>query len=183
MQTTSTGCELTGMIYSLSDPRNPGVPKYIGQTKRTLKRRLSSHRHWVKTFPDHPLSSWFSSVLKDGFTPMISCLETVPISQLSKREIHWISFFRPLGLLTNKSHGPGLTGLKNIRSELNVQITTPKLQQSNIRRMKQVFGENGIVFKSVSQACLKLGVSRQGLDECIARHWRVKGVYWTKEQK
>lgn len=101
-----------GFIYALYDPQNPGVPRYVGRTTQPLLRRMARHKCWIKSHSSHPLSIWINSLLICGSHPIGRVLENVGIPDLQKREEAWIKFFKPLGLLANRSDGNGSKGLK-----------------------------------------------------------------------
>jgi hypothetical protein len=101
-----------GIIYALSDPRNPNLPKYVGKTQQTIQRRVSGHILAVKSRPSYELSKWIESLLDVGLLPRIYVLESVVDGDLRARETAWIRFFRPLGLL-NQSDGDGMLGMKH----------------------------------------------------------------------
>lgn len=76
---------------------------------------------------------------------MIWSLELVSdVSTLRKREEHWISFFKPLGLM-NLNDGAGMSGRKVVISELNRQktIARNKLGLSEETRLKISLSKRG----------------------------------------
>lgn len=115
-----------GFVYSLCDPSNPNVPRYVGQTIGSMARRLAGHKCHAKTKPDWPVSKWMSELFSKGLHPIARVLETVPIIELDAREEAWIVFFKPLGVLTNRSNGVGMKGLSGYVSPLNRKITAER---------------------------------------------------------
>jgi hypothetical protein len=95
-------------IYSLSDPREPEKVRYIGQTCKSLKTRLSRHIDKVKReYPRNHRVCWINSLLKEGVKPIIYLIE----DDLSKndafiKEQHYIKIFKSFGCkLVNTSEG------------------------------------------------------------------------------
>lgn len=168
-------------IYSLCDPLNPHVPRYVGRTRKPT-RRLIVHKYHPKRRPNHPLSVWLTELFSKGQHPIFRVLETVPDGQVRAREEHWIAFFKPLGVLTNRSDGEGTQGMKITRSESNVRITAEKLKEANDRRKIRFVGEDGTTFESMWEASRALKVSRRYINEAMQEGWRIKGQYWRKEE-
>lgn len=156
------------VIYVLSDPRNPNVPKYIGKTRRPLKARLCCHR-WRSNrdpcYKHHPLSKWIRLLAKESVVPKITYIESIQDELESKcRETGWIRFLRPLNTLTNRSDGEGNLGLKVKRSALNVAVTGLKLYDSTVRRRKPVISvENGKEYCSVNEAARQHKVTKAAI--------------------
>ena len=168
-----------GYIYALADPNNPKLPRYIGRTCTSLKRRLSAHRCWAKSHTHHPFAQWLIEVYARGTKPIAFELERCDVSVMQERETAWIRFFRPLGSLTNRSDGDGHLGLKVVRSPLNIAITSVKLREANERSKKRVIGEDGREFASMADAVRSLGVSRRAFNQALKEGWRVRGQYWS----
>jgi GIY-YIG catalytic domain len=118
-----------GLIYALSDPRNPRLPKYVGKTLRDLRRRLSAHL-CLSSQKNETLKLWISELKLEGLIPTAYVLEQASKEKLGEREEAWISFFKPLGILTNKSNGDGSKGLKGYVSPLNRRITAERNRRS-----------------------------------------------------
>lgn len=126
-----------GFVYSLCDPGNPSVPRYIGQTTTSMARRLISHKHDTKRRPDIPASVWLKSLIDSGRHPIARVMEIVPKDCLNQREEAWILFFKPLSVLTNKSNGQGMKGLKGYVSPLNRQITAERNRRGWTEQMRE----------------------------------------------
>src|SRR5690348_2937631 len=87
-----------GRIYAMSDPRNPALPRYIGQTRKTLRHRLMLHREdSSKRNRSSLVNAWIRELRSEGLVPVIYQLEVAQAEKLFERENHWIVFFRPLG--------------------------------------------------------------------------------------
>lgn len=63
--------ETFGIIYRLSDPRFPNVPRYFGQTTKTLKVRLSAHISEAGRGSRTHVGRWISVLLREGLSPLI----------------------------------------------------------------------------------------------------------------
>lgn len=167
------------IVYALSDPRNPSLPRYIGKTKTSPRRRLSAHRCWAKSHRDTPLGDWINSLSQISLVPTIYVLETL-VDGAKQREEYWISFFRPLGTLTNRSNGDGPLGLKQgPPCKLNQDITRPILMACNEKRKKPVIAiETGQTFPSIREAVRELDCSYNGFKEAMKMGWKCRGVHW-----
>lgn len=167
------------IVYALSDPRNPSLPRYIGKTKGSLRRRLSAHRCWAKSHLNTPLGDWINSLSESCLVPTIYALEYI-LDGAKKREEYWISFFRPLGTLTNRSSGDGSLGLKKVTPSKEHKAKTDRIfKDCNERRMKPVMAiESGEVFKSMNDAIRRIGVSEQYFREALENGWKARGFHW-----
>jgi len=97
--------EGTGHIYGLEDPRT-GEIRYVGQTIQGLRDRLWEHICPSKTRAKTHKNSWIVGLRRLGLIPEIVPIQSLPISQLSKAEIFWISELRSRGYrLTNGTDG------------------------------------------------------------------------------
>jgi hypothetical protein len=94
-------------VYALRDPNTFEI-RYIGVTKRTLKRRLSGHIWAAKTGIKNHTTHWVSTL---HAPPLIQAVEENCSRQ---REIFWIEYYRSLGTrLTNlTAGGEGTSELK-----------------------------------------------------------------------
>lgn len=98
---------MTNFIYTLEDPREPGVVRYLGRTNNPQKRlyqHLYQHRNWPGR-PTHKIH-WISSVLDQGLAPVMEVLEEIPDGtpeeEIRKTEEFYISYLKSLGApLTN----------------------------------------------------------------------------------
>lgn len=99
------------IIYALSDPRKPGLVRYVGKTKQSLRRRLHVHVAHRNAKPCHR-TRWMQKLFKDGLIPRIWPLELCSESNWQEREIFWVRFFKPLGLINSTDGGDGSNGSK-----------------------------------------------------------------------
>jgi hypothetical protein len=61
-------------IYSLIDPRNPDIIRYIGKTKNP-KKRFNEHLRDSKRFNDYK-SNWIKSLFRENIKPEMIILES-----------------------------------------------------------------------------------------------------------
>lgn len=131
-------------IYALADPKKPDVIRYIGRTVGGLSVRLTNHIRDRNAQRTHK-NNWINLLLSEGRRPTIWAIEECKDECAPERENYWISFFEPLGLLTNtKKSGSG-----NNKSERPRNMTPA--QQAAVQRMiearkfkKRVFTPEGL---------------------------------------
>lgn len=111
-------------IYSLIDPVTDEI-RYIGQTCRTLNRRLNNHL-WC----DHNKykTEWLNSLRKKGMRPIIKLIEKCNKDERFEREKYWINFYGKLYNLLNFTED-GSVGYKK---EHNMEIMLSKIKGSKI---------------------------------------------------
>jgi len=100
---------MSGIIYSLIDPRN-GMIRYIGKTTESLSSRYSKHIYNATRHNRHSphLCNWIRSVIAKGSHPIIGVLEEVLDDRnLGDVERSWISLYRykDLSDLVNATDG------------------------------------------------------------------------------
>lgn len=93
-------------IYTLSDPRYPDNIRYVGQTIKELKHRLSVHLSPTSLISKTHKNNWIKSLLDDNINPVINLIEDVLDNEWNSREIYWIKYYRDQGHnLTNSTDG------------------------------------------------------------------------------
>lgn len=93
-------------IYALADPISPDRIRYIGKTQKPLHRRLAEHVAERNRAVSHcHRKNWVKRLVLEGRTPVIWPIEVCDQSNWIEKEKHWISFFKPLGMLTNGTDG------------------------------------------------------------------------------
>lgn len=100
-----------GQIYSLSDPRD-GSLRYVGQTVRTLSRRLQGHLSPSElSMPSHK-ARWLTQLARVGIRPVIAKLDEADSQDvLNAKEIWWIHYLSSNGYqLTNMAEGGDASG-------------------------------------------------------------------------
>lgn len=96
-------------IYGLVDPRT-GQLRYIGQTKRTVAKRLVDHLFSSKNKSNHK-ECWIAGIVSGGLVPEVFVVELAETKELADEyEIHHIAQFRSIGcdLVNLTAGGPGL---------------------------------------------------------------------------
>ena len=82
-------------IYKLLDPKTKEI-KYIGKTINSLETRLIGHM--TQLILSNPRFSekneWISSLLKEGYCPIIELIELVNEKQSKEKEKYWINYYR-----------------------------------------------------------------------------------------
>jgi len=102
-------------IYKLCDPRDAAqLPKYIGITSKTLKKRFTEHlnSYFLSVKKTHKVN-WINKLLKEGITPIIIEIESTDSWELAcQREIYWIKYYRELGikLTITSTSSPNISG-------------------------------------------------------------------------
>lgn len=109
-------------IYALFNPVNNKI-RYIGRTKGSLNKRLSSHisksKNCKKYYPNgnYPHNTnWINSLLKDGITPGIRFLKEVEgweESHIEEKKLIQKHLLKH-NLVNGDDRGSGFTGAKNI---------------------------------------------------------------------
>lgn len=106
----------TWHIYSLEDPRRPGVVRYVGWTKNVLKR-LRSHLALAKNGRDQTrCGNWKRSLLREGVTPTIQVLESGSGPDWGAVESRWIAHFRQVVGCDLTNHTEGGEGFRGPHS-------------------------------------------------------------------
>ena len=80
-------------IYSINDP-DLDVPKYIGVTTGTLKRRLYQHIYNARNKRLQISAKWIWSLLQVGKEPTINLVEICTEKNWEIREKYWIKLYR-----------------------------------------------------------------------------------------
>ena len=144
-------------IYSLIDPRNPNIIRYVGKTKNP-KKRIKEHINDSKRFNDYK-SNWIKSLLKENISPIMNLIIECDDESSIFLEKHYISVFKSK-YLTNSDEG----GHGNINRKREI------IENANYR-FKRVYQYNldGIFlneFKSVREASRKLGICHSNITRC-----------------
>lgn len=92
--TTQSSVMETAKIYALACPITLEV-KYVGQTTKGLKERLSGHCNEDKTSPK---AMWIKALATERLRPNIILLQSVPIDQGNVAEQFWLETFRANGM-------------------------------------------------------------------------------------
>lgn len=172
-----------GQIYALSDPRNPRVPKYIGQTCNRLRTRLCAHLSDSRR-PENgirPVCAWVHDLEMEGLVPIIYSLEVAKKEALIDREHHWIMFFRPLGTILNVMDGVAMKWGE--LSETEKRIRSARRAKARKRKSvgRPVVNDVGWEAESISQAAISFGTTPSAIRasmrkgrKCVGFAWRYK---------
>lgn len=77
-------------IYALKEP-NTDIIKYVGITKKDLKKRLYSHLH---THTSKSLDDWFNYLKSKNLTPEIILLEEFEGEENNKKEVFYMNKYK-----------------------------------------------------------------------------------------
>lgn len=96
----------TTWIYTLSDPRFPGVVRYVGKTRMRPGRRLRSHLHDAYREPGNHRRYWLRTLIEAGVEPVLILIEECLGDNWESRERHWIATYKAAGCnLVNATDG------------------------------------------------------------------------------
>jgi hypothetical protein len=105
-------------LYS-TEPGNSGM-RYIGQTKRSLEKRLAVHRSGARKSADTYIARWIRSVCESGYEVRIGLLKSNAIWNAD--EMAMIKKYRALGYrLTNSTDGGD--GIMNPSAETRLKMS------------------------------------------------------------
>ncbi|MGH7703779.1 MAG: GIY-YIG nuclease family protein [Gemmatimonadales bacterium] len=139
-------------VYTLADPQT-GEVRYVGQTCRSLVRRLGEHRYQAKRNRKH-VYTWWRSLPQEPVLEVLEKYETP--DAMDAGEIYWIEQLRALGCdLTNHSTGgdAGFRGGRHseetkarlstlFKGRKNPHIAMAIAASAAARRGKKLFGEH-----------------------------------------
>lgn len=99
----------TTTVYGLLSSRSPDEIRYIGQTTRSIARRLSQHLTYAKKRRT-AVQLWIDREMKDGYEIILRVL--VANAVFDKTEMHLIAEYRKSGsrLLNHTEGGGGVLG-------------------------------------------------------------------------
>lgn len=195
------------VIYALSDPRNPSVIRYIGQTVRSLAIRASDHVTNAWKHPSLAKSRWIRELIDTHMYPKIWPLEVCDTSNSFARELYWVRFFKPLGLLANgivknnpnrfhlltEEHKQKLRNCKRRPVSVEARLRMSRLRRGRrrtVRQQEQILSlskltskkvrciETGCVFDSATQAGKSVGSKAAKISLAIKRKGFCKGLSW-----
>lgn len=148
----------TGYIYALIDPRD-GIPRYIGQTTKTVKHRLRKHCESVVS-RDTPKSRWIKELLDLSLYPEARALCMVSPDKLDDMEISCIKLAKEHGWpLTNVARGGNKPPYTEGENHPNALLTNSQVlsirktfdgEPNTVKRLARQYG----VSKSAIRAIL-----------------------------
>jgi hypothetical protein len=137
-----------GYIYGLFDPRFNQI-RYIGQSIQPPKWRLAQHISGSKKEKTHK-AHWIKSLLPDNIKPQLKVLGFFSLSQLDEMEIEFITNYRNLygtDVIVNVSDGGSDKDKKHL--------------------YKKVLRSDGMVFESIKDAAIVIGVKASSITNCL----------------
>lgn len=176
-----------GVVYRVFDANEPGRVRYVGQTINGLRSRERSHWGDARrsTRPLYPFARFLKKRPDDG-TVVFEEIETVPISELDEREIHWIAYYRGIGQadLNITDGGGGYRGrvytdeereakrqymLGRFRGEL---APSAKLNWSQVREIRDRRQKSWV---SEVELAEEYGITQMGINAIL------RNTYWVDE--
>lgn len=156
---------MTGNIYSLNCPHT-NIPKYIGQTRRTLYERLRSHKSQLKKTDKR--TKWIASLMEKGTPPVIELVHECPIEEIDFWESHYISLYRSWGFdLKNLTLGGQSGGPPSLESRIkmrNAKLGTKQSPETIKKRSAGLIGnKNGLGYRHTEEAKRKIVENRKSL--------------------
>lgn len=136
-------------IYTLQHPITKEI-RYIGKTKSSLHKRLTSHVNFSKTTKgNRHTSNWIKSLLHQNLKPLICLIEECDENNWQEREIYWIDYFRKLNFnLCNAQSGGQLSNNKPIQKAQGEKHykSVLSIDQVNLirKRLEQGFNSGSI---------------------------------------
>ena len=117
------------LIYTLSNPISSEI-RYVGVTKRTLKKRMRQHIHDAKTGVMTHKSNWIRQLLKEHRRPIIDIIDIVPEYDWAFWEQYWIAQLKSWGfrLVNETMGGEGTLGNKGWKHS---EITKSTIRSKN----------------------------------------------------
>lgn len=139
------------LIYKLIDPKTNQI-RYVGKTKKTLRKRLYEHLTKRNLTPKTHKNHWIKQLLGEGLKPIIETIEIVNELNWKEREIYYIKKLKSDGVkLTNTTDGgDGALGTKQSQESIDKRLKT----------MKEKYGEDA--FKISNEQKERLRVFQTG---------------------
>lgn len=165
-------------IYCLKDPETKEI-RYVGQTVKNLKYRLSSHIYDCARIRNHR-TNWINSLLKKNLKPEIELIEECNEINYQDREKYWIDHLKKCGInLTNGTlGGEGCLGRKLSKQHID------KIRASN-RKINSVYqydlnGKFINKFNSVIEAAISINGNSSKISSCCKfKRKKHKNYQWS----
>ena len=109
-----------GSIYCLICPISK-TPKYVGQTTRSLFKRLQEHKYKIEESNSHK-NNWLNKLRNEGCIDDLKIfkLGTYSVKNINEMESYWINFFNIQDIkLTNTILKGGFGGYREYTEEVN----------------------------------------------------------------
>lgn len=161
-------------IYTLQDSK--GNIRYVGQTVRTLKERLSGHICDAQRKNNY-LQNW---IKKENLSVSIHFVKDYPIDLITAAEYYWIKYYMTLGYkLTNcrVPVKPGMLGFNHteeVKRRISDNSKKPKAEATKLKIAEANFKscvatKDGIDyhFPSIQEGCRILNTSPNNVSRCF----------------
>jgi hypothetical protein len=146
-------------IYAIINPMT-GDPVYVGQTVKTLGRRLSNHLLSAKT-KNTAIHVWIKSILDNGGKPGIKLIKEVDNKEGDYWESYYISLYNSQGFSLYNNFSGGKLNQKvikdfdrNITTEVQIVILD---ENNNLLSIE----------KSIAEVQRKLNIDREKIREVL----------------
>jgi len=138
---------MTILIYKLIDPKTNQI-RYIGKTKKTLRKRLYEHLTKRNLTPKTHKNNWIKQLLSEGLKPIIETIEIVTELNWKEREIYHIKKLKSDGIkLTNTTDGgDGALGTKQSQESIDKRLKT----------MKEKYGDDAFKISDIQKESISL---------------------------
>jgi len=126
---------MTCVVYGLFSSRNPDELRYIGQTTRSAKRRLSQHLTYAKK-RQTAVQLWIFREINDGFKIELRLL--IENAKFNKSEIELIASHKGNARLLNHTEGGGgvLGHSPSVETRQKRAISVKKYWDTQIDRIR-----------------------------------------------
>lgn len=145
-----------GYIYTLNCPIT-GSPRYVGQTIRNPKQRMSGHLNCKKI---NKRTTWIKSLLLNGLSPVMEIIDLVNVSEINFWEKHYISLYNSWGFdLKNGTFGGEFGGRPTMEARQKMRQAKLGKKQSDDTKLKRslamIGNKNGLGYKKTEEQKLR----------------------------
>ena len=177
-----------GSIYKLADSR--GRVRYIGQTIRPLRERLTGHVSRSKQINNY-VHRW---IRKENYCFGIQLIKTYPINLLTTAESYWMNYYLKTGSKLTNHRIPVQPGMLNFKhteeAKKKISIGGKNRAPASLETRKRIAEANFIPviatkdgidyhFKSIQDACKFTGAHDSNVSRAIKRIGRYKAAGYT----
>lgn len=170
-------------IYVLIDPTTNEI-KYVGQTKRCLKRRFKSH---ITDMHVTHKTNWIKKLKRFGRLPImkvIQSFENISDESLNQCEIYWIKHLKELGNnLTNSTiGGEGVRGCKSWVGKKHSEETKQKMSLSHMGKKISKEHKERLLNSRNEETYKKVAAAMIGKKKSVEHKLNIK-LAWAKRKK
>ena len=146
------------LIYKLIDPITYEI-RYIGKTKKSLKKRLYEHLTKRNLIPNTHKNNWIKKLLNMNLKPIIELIELADVNNWMEKEIFHIKNLKSQGFnLTNATDGgDGALGSKRTKEAI----------QKTRNTMFKKYGQYGVPVSEETK--IKISQAQKGKKHSIER--------------